>query len=55
MLLTRTQSKKGFTCERVSELSSAKRVLVDCSSVNPSFSKKMAAAQRRADHFVDAP
>jgi len=29
---------------------------VDCSSVNPSFSKKMAAeAARRAVHFVDAP
>src|SRR5882757_794662 len=29
---------------------------VDCSSVNPSFSKKMAAeAARREVHFVDAP
>ena len=29
---------------------------VDCSSVNPSFSKKMAAeAGRREVHFVDAP
>src|SRR5436853_4345872 len=29
---------------------------VDCSSVNPSFSKKMAAeAARRKVHFVDAP
>src|SRR5437867_4941660 len=29
---------------------------VDCSSVNPSFSKKMAAeAARRGVHFVDAP
>jgi 3-hydroxyisobutyrate dehydrogenase/glyoxylate/succinic semialdehyde reductase len=31
-------------------------VWVDCSSVNPSFSKKMAAeATRREVHFVDAP
>ena len=31
-------------------------VWVDCSSVNPSFSKKMAAeAARRGVHFVDAP
>jgi 3-hydroxyisobutyrate dehydrogenase/glyoxylate/succinic semialdehyde reductase len=31
-------------------------VWVDCSSVNPSFSKKMAAiADRREVHFVDAP
>jgi 3-hydroxyisobutyrate dehydrogenase/glyoxylate/succinic semialdehyde reductase len=31
-------------------------VWVDCSSVNPSFSKKMAAeAARREIHFVDAP
>src|SRR5438477_12748267 len=29
---------------------------IDCSSVNPSFSKKMAAeAARREVHFVDAP
>src|SRR6202035_3049546 len=29
---------------------------IDCSSVNPSFSKKMAsAAARRGVHFVDAP
>jgi 3-hydroxyisobutyrate dehydrogenase-like beta-hydroxyacid dehydrogenase len=29
---------------------------IDCSSVNPSFSKKMAAeAARRKVHFVDAP
>jgi 3-hydroxyisobutyrate dehydrogenase/glyoxylate/succinic semialdehyde reductase len=31
-------------------------VWIDCSSVNPSFSKKMAAeAARRSVHFVDAP
>jgi 3-hydroxyisobutyrate dehydrogenase-like beta-hydroxyacid dehydrogenase len=31
-------------------------IWVDCSSVNPSFSKKMAAeAERRGVHFVDAP
>src|SRR5438477_12223290 len=31
-------------------------VWVDCSSVNPSFSKKMAAAAKtRQIHFVDAP
>jgi 3-hydroxyisobutyrate dehydrogenase/glyoxylate/succinic semialdehyde reductase len=31
-------------------------VWIDCSSVNPSFSKKMAAeAARRGVHFVDAP
>src|SRR5438034_11051604 len=31
-------------------------VWIDCSSVNPSFSKKMAAeAGRRESHFVDAP
>src|SRR6266404_1345711 len=31
-------------------------IWVDCSSVNPSFSKKMAAeAARRGIHFVDAP
>src|SRR4029453_15100504 len=34
----------------------AKAVWVDCSSVNPSFSKKMTAeAARREVHFVDAP
>jgi 3-hydroxyisobutyrate dehydrogenase/glyoxylate/succinic semialdehyde reductase len=34
----------------------ANAVWVDCSSVNPSFSKKMAAeAARRGVHFVDAP
>ena len=34
----------------------ANAVWVDCSSVNPSFSKKMAAeAARREVHFVDAP
>src|SRR5437762_6917948 len=33
-----------------------KALWVDCSSVNPSFSKKMAAeAARREIHFVDAP
>jgi 3-hydroxyisobutyrate dehydrogenase/glyoxylate/succinic semialdehyde reductase len=33
-----------------------KAIWVDCSSVNPSFSKKMAAeAARRQVHFVDAP
>jgi len=35
---------------------SSNAVWVDCSSVNPSFSKKMAAeAARRGVHFVDAP
>ena len=34
----------------------ANAVWIDCSSVNPSFSKKMAAeAARRGVHFVDAP
>src|SRR5882762_2275613 len=28
---------------------------IDCSSVNPSFSKKMTAAAARQIHFIDAP
>jgi 3-hydroxyisobutyrate dehydrogenase-like beta-hydroxyacid dehydrogenase len=51
-----TQSNKRLWARMDFWITSANALWVDCSSVNPSFSKKMAAeAARREVHFVDAP